>query len=637
MNIEKTATKLREMSVAYYRGRPIATDEEFDDLRAALKKVSPTHPIFKEIGAPPCNTLKKIKHWHQCGSLDNTFEEDGIRSWAFKMLNEGAKSFVVEPKLDGCTLSILYVNGVLQTAATRGDGIEGEDVTANALRMRDIPYRLSESFTGEVRGECVITRKSFQKHFAPLGEANSRNSAAGTIRRSDGERANRLTFRAFDCLPKDESESKGTEVDTLEWLEALGFKTVTYVKVTSVESIVEAWTLANSEEEKNARAIDIDGMVLKVNNRRLSKRLGVVDGCPRAALACKWRGAMVADTEVLGIENQVGRTGRITPVAIFKPVNCGGVQVSRASLKNWHIIDELSAKNNLGLGAKVRIERAGQVIPEVQSVLVGAKHRFTRPDNCPSCNAETHEDGPFQVCRNPACPAQSFRTVMNWVKGRNILHLGESTVDALMALDGPVAEIDDLYKLTLEDIAKVTGSTLTARKILESLEKSKTCTAAQFIGNLGIPGIGESEAQKAVDAEVISSCPDGVENDEYDDARAAEALGPERGKKFCNGMRKRQQLINRLLKHVKITKPTKGKTDGAWAGKTYCITGTGELPREAVKDIINKAGGVWKSSVVNGLDYLICNEEGTTKAKAAAAKGVTVITEQQALDMAGYK
>jgi DNA ligase (NAD+) len=241
---------------------------------------------------------------------------------------------------------------------------------------------------------------------------------------------------------------------------------------------------------------------------------------------------------------------------------------------------------------------------------------------------------------------------MNWVKGRNILHLGESTVDALLSLDGPVAEIDDLYKLTVEDIAKATGSFATARKILESLEKSKTCTAAQFIGNLGIPGIGESEAQKALDGrgvsidgvsidgvsiDGVSIDGDGVDGIAYSKERATEAIGPERGKKLCQGIEKRRELIDRLLTHLTLTAPKKGRTDGVWAGKTYCITGSGELPRESVKDIINKAGGVWKSSVVNGLDYLICNEEGTTKAKAASAKGVTVITEQQALDMAGYK
>jgi NAD-dependent DNA ligase len=226
---------------------------------------------------------------------------------------------------------------------------------------------------------------------------------------------------------------------------------------------------------------------------------------------------------------------------------------------------------------------------------------------------------------------------MNWVKGRNILHLGESTVDALMSLDGPVAEIDDLYKLTVEDIAKATGSMATARKILESLEKSKTCTKAQFLGNLGIPGIGESEAQKALDGKAISlRCGEDPDIGQ-DEGRLVDAIGPERGRKMFKGVLKRQDLITRLLQHIAFTKPPEGNKTGAWAGKTFCATGASQIPRETLKSIITKAGGTWKSSVVNGLDYLIASEEGTTKAKDAAKKGIAVITEEQALDMAGYR
>lgn len=621
------------MSVAYYRGKPIASDDEFDALRTKLKKYEPDHAVLKEIGAPPCNTLKKVKHRAMCGSLDNTFEAEGIRDWLDKMVKAGAKSVVVEPKMDGLTLSLTYEDGTLVRAATRGDGTEGEDVTGNALRIPSIPYHLPSMFSGEVRGECVVTIKKFNKYFKPRGDANPRNSAAGTLRRTDGELANKLTFIAFDVIPEDPADAPATEMHAIDTLEKLGFitPTVTHWDISGIDTILGSWTDAGKAKDHPDRQFDMDGIVLKVNSRKVAAKLGIIDGCPRAALACKWKGSMVAETEVIGIENQVGRTGRITPVVVVKPVTCGGVTVSRASLMNW---DEVARLPGIGVGAKVVIERCGEVIPRATKVVSPSKQPFTRPDSCPSCGAETHANGPFQLCVNPSCPAQSFRTVMNWVKGRNILHLGESTVDALMSLDGPVAEIDDLYKLTVEDIAKATGSPATARKILESLEKSKTCTAAQFVGNLGIPGIGESEAQKALDGKALV-----IEADAFscDEERSANAIGPERGRKLYQGLKKREDLVGRLLMHLTITVPKKGRTDGAWAGKTYCITGSGELPRESVKDIINKAGGIWKSSVVNGLDYLICNEEGTTKAKAASAKGITVITEQDALDMAGYK
>lgn len=629
-----TVQTLKKYSKAYYEGNPLVSDEEFDAMRDNLKRLDPNHPYLKEVGAKVSNTLAKVRHAALCGSLNNTFDAEGITAWMDTIKAAGGKYLIVMPKLDGLSLALTYKDGKLVRAATRGDGYEGEDVTANAREVPNIPHKLSAGWSGEVRGEVVVTTKDFEKYFKPRGDANPRNSAAGTIRRKDGELADRLTFYAYGVA----ENGFTTEADTLEVLGELGFVVPEWHKAEIGDSALTQWEAIG---KNNPYPYAIDGIVLKVNKRSILDKLGVQDGCPRAHLACKWRGAMVAETTLRAVENQVGRTGRITPVAVMDAVDCGGVQVSRASLKNWDEIGRLEKESGHRLtpGCRVRIERQGMVIPGLVLITGPTDHApFTRPDTCPSCGAEAYENGPFQVCRNPACPAQTYRTIVNWVKARNILHLGDRTIDALMAVDGPVETIADLYTVTEDQMAAATGSRLTAKKIMASLEKSRDCTLAQVVGCIGIPGIGMSEAEAAlVDLGVKKSVTKLLS---LVDDGAVPQIGAVTGKKFVKGVKKQRDLLLRLSELLRITGPAaQVVTDSPWSGKTFCISGPTDLPREALKEIIIKAGGTWKSSVVNDLSFLIvaASDLNTTKALAAKKKGIAVITEPQALDMAGYK
>jgi DNA ligase (NAD+) len=631
----KLAAKLRAASAAYYSGQDSGmSDEAFDALKNALRKADPDHPFLREVGAAPIGTKVKLSAF--CGSLDNAFDEDAITAWVARTQKAEPKIrwLVEEPKCDGLTVEITYSEGKLARAATRGDGKVGEDVTANVRRIRKVP-KVIHGFKSDVvvRCEAVVYRADLAKYFP--GAANTRQTAAGTIRRKDGAGVEHLHLIAFDLR----ADGVDKEEAAIQALKDMGFETVpTVLLPMSNTAVITAWETFR-EDRKNL-PYDCDGMVIKVNKKSFAEKLGWSDTCPRGAIACKWRGSMVGETTATGILHQVGQTGRITPVLTVQPVEVGGTTISKVSLMNWDEVARISAGFSLGNGSRVALERSGEVIPRCNAVLSShtAGEAYSRPAKCPSCGFDTVEDGPFQRCVSQECPAQSMRRVMKWVKGRNILHLGEETLDKLMAVDGPVVTVADLYRLDRDVLAKYAGSYKTADKILAEIEKSRDCTWAQLLGNICIPSIGETEAGKAMDA--VGHVSDAktlltsMRVSDFDDI-----LGPERGPRFKVGVFRRADLIHDLFQYMRIAAPAVSTASGAWAGRTYCCTGASELGREMLKGIIAKAGGIWKSSVVNGLDYLIVADPDldTTKMRDAKKKGVKVISENQALDMADYK
>ena len=633
------ALLIAEARANYYRGRPTISDDQYDVLEAQLKDQDPDHPLLKTIGAPPSNTLKKVKHASLVGSLENSFDEDSIVGWV-KRVNKSCspKWCVAQPKCDGLTVVLTYKNGTLVRAATRGDGKEGEDVTAGAMAaagcVPTLPYRLN----CEVRCEAVLTKVKFAKYFKDQDYSNPRNAAAGTLRRKDAKGADHLRLIAFD-IQSESDDGYGTETEALEMLRRCGFRVVQWHRIPfTVEAITASWKdfLAKREEMK----YDIDGCVVKLNERVEQKTCGWTDTCPVGMRALKWRGQMLAESVLVGVDNSVGQTGTITPVAVITPVDCGGVTVTNVSLMNWDEIARLEKASGfrLGMGSKVRIERAGDVIPRILAVLSAPTGEpLARPDRCPSCNDYTVEDGPRQKCDNPDCPAQSLRKVMKWIKGRNIMHLGEETLDKLMAIDGMVQSPVDLYTIHEDDLAPCCGGYVVARKIIKEVEKSRACTPAQLLGNICIRGIGETEAAKVTTAVDLSTFKAVVDIDKKVCKRI---LGAKRGEDFFNGIVANISMIEALYDQLDVANPAKSdKVTKAWDGRTFCATGALSVDREAFKAIICAAGGVWKSSVVKGLDFLITNEgdSGTTKMRDARAKGVTVIDEATALDMAGLK
>lgn len=662
------ATQLSDARRAYYAGESIMSDEAYDDLEAQLKAQDPANPLLKTVGAPVANTLTKVTHAARMGSLDNAFSEDDIRTWFDRVhklsLETGIAPptmFVAQPKLDGLSVSLTYRDGVLVRAATRGDGNEGEDVTANMFRAQQVPHTLPFAVSIEVRGEVLLHKDEWAANF--VGDANPRNSAAGTTRRSDGAKANWLRFYAFKVEPPANGwaedvlttagipDGKGisTERRALNLASILGFTPARCDAIKNVDTMIAAWETMRSG--RNDLPYEIDGWVVKVDNIAKAEGLGWSDTCPRGAIACKWKGGMVAETEVIGIVNSVGHIGAITPVMIVKPVHCGGVSIERVSLMNWDEVGRIEgasilatglSSKTLGVGARVKIERSGDVIPRCLAVLEACPtgHHFTRPEECPSCGAEAFHEGPRQMCKNPVCPAQTARKVTNWVKGRGILHLGDSTVDKLMAINGPVATIADLYRLDRDKLKDACGGYVMSDKVLAQLEKSRDCTAAQVLGNIGIGGVGESESDKVCMALGITTCLGLLSLSDAPTMTGIAGIGPSRAQAIAKGVATYRTLIEDLDTLLRVAAPTvAAPTAGSVvAGKTFCITGATNLSRAGLIKVMTDAGAIWKGSVVKGLDILIVADpsSGSTKLREASAKGVQLVAEVDALKWAGY-
>lgn len=649
---EDLAQRIAAANRDYYDGGQAVTDEAYDEMKEQLREVAPDHPLITTAGiAPnPASLLKKATHRIPMGSLDNGFDEKSIADYVtrvFKLLAEagvaeGPKAFTVQPKMDGFSIDLCYVGGRLTQAITRGDGIEGEDVTANIMKAQGVPHALAERLDVSVRGEVVIHRRDFKEHFP--GDANARSSAAGTCRRLDGARAEHLQFYAFNAVLHDGTEFAASEMKSLIRLRALGCRVVESELVdgstpeAAIQELTFSW--ATWKGRRELMPFECDGAVVKVSRISKGLLLGVSGACPRSMLAMKWRGSMVATGKVRGLLNSVGRTGAITPVAIFDPVAVGGVTVTRASLANW---DEV-ARLGVGLGAEVTVERAGEVIPKVTAVLKPGASVFQRPEVCPECSKSTTADGPRQLCTNQDCAGRAFRRVYHWVQKRAIMHLGEAAVDQLMSLDGPVQRAADLYTLRTEQLDRACGGATMARKVAASLEASRDVALHDLLGSVGVAGLGSSEALKVCRGLNLGSLadlytPNGDIRFLEEDLLRVPGFGADKAAKVWHGLVAWAADLLELGQHLRVTPPpADGTRTGPLAGKKFCITGATGLDREVLKKILTEAGGEWKSSVVRGLDFLIMAEADshTVKAEAARAKGVRTMTETEALDLAGY-
>ena len=646
--VAELAAIIAESNRSYYDGGQPISDETYDATKAALRHLDPDHPLLQAVGAPvnPTSALAKAPHRIAMGSLDNAFNPDDIRKYVrrvTKLLDDAGLGFatalVTQPKMDGFSIDLCYEDGVLVQAITRGDGVTGEDVTHNLRRSKGVPLALTERLDVSVRGEVVVHRDDFAAHFK--GDSNPRSSAAGTARRLDGERSEFLQFYAFNAAcAHDAPPFAKTEMKAIERLRALGFRTVECDLVGGSDEAALVQDLTNTWEDWKVRRpgmpYDMDGVVVKVSNLAKSAACGESSGCPRAMTAMKWPGSMTARSKVIGITHSVGRTGSITPVASIAPVECGGVIIRSVSLANW---DEV-ARLGVGLDAEVIVERAGEVIPKITKVTKAGRDVFIRPAKCPACNTATVVDGPRQRCPDVSCSAQTIRRVYHWVQKRAIMHLGEETIDALAAVDGPVQRASDLYTLTLDQIAAaVGGSRIMASKIADSIEASRDVKLHDLVGGVGIVGFGSTDALNLCRALGVQTLEDFLALTP-EEVLAVDGFAEEKTIKLMRGIAAWTEDLRTLAKHLRVTAPPAkgGGGGGKLAGKTFCVTGATSLPREHLKKILSDAGGEWKSSVVNGLDFLVMAEEdsGSTKAKAARAKGVRTLSETEILDLAGY-
>jgi DNA ligase (NAD+) len=659
-----TATEIQDLRdeirrhehLYYVLDAPELPDAEFDRLMQRLKQIEAEHPELvtadsptQRVGGKPREGFIKVEHSRPLLSLDNAYNEQELRDWE-KRVRElaGAANieYVCELKMDGMSLALTYRGGKLEKGVTRGDGSVGEDVTSNVRTMRSVPLSIPRATlakaglpeTFEARGEVVMPLASFERMNEDRERqnlprfANPRNAAAGTIRVLEPNivAQRRLDFYSYFLLV-DGRYFPDRHSDALDMLSRAGFKVNTNRTMAhNVEDILEF--IGKYEQMRDKLPYEIDGIVIKVNSMRLQERLGFTGKAPRWAVAYKYA-ARSGVTQVENIFVQVGRTGKLTPVAALKPVPIGGTTVSRATLHNQDEIERLGVK----IGDWVMVERGGDVIPKVVTVIEDKAHprghkKFHFPERCPVCGGHVvrAEGEADHRCVNANCPAKLRESILYFAARSvmNIEGLGESLVNQL-AERGMVRNIADIYELDKEKLLTLERiGEKSADNLLREIEQSRKQPLERVIYGLGIRFVGERTAEFL--AEHFGSI-DALMAASEDELQEVNEVGPSIAasiREFFDEPRNRE-LVERLRKYLNFTGKKKQRGT-ALAGKTFVLTGTlATYSRDEAKRIIEDAGGKVSGSVSKKTDYVVAGADAGSKLDKANSLGVKVIDEKE--------
>lgn len=617
--IKELEAKIFQARTDYYNHQPTVSDKVYDAWVDELRVLDPSNRAVTAIGAPVVpSEWKKAKHQIPMGSLDKVNLPAELDKWAF---DKGDKEvlFVTE-KLDGLSIEVIYEDGSLTQAITRGDGETGEDVTVNVVKMGGVHSHLKNKFNGSLRGEIIMTKSVHKKHFAD--KANPRNAASGTCKRLDGIGVEHLDIIFYQVLGDVDFK---TEEDQFKWLEKQGCKVPNYWTFKNTDAVNKHWR-TYQDKDRDKLDYDIDGLVVRLNDMAKQIALGDKDLRPKGAVAFKFDNE-ARESTIRDIIWQVGNSGRITPVAVVDPVQLVGATVTRASIYNMSYIEELS----LDIGAKVLVARANDVIPRIEELIKGTGKVAQPPKNCPECGGVTKMDGENLTCTNTAtCRAQVIGRVKNWIKELNLLEWGDTLVEKLVD-SGKVKDVADLYTLKVSDLADLERmGEKSAQKCYDILWAGKEVSLEVFLGALSIPMIGQSTIKAIMNA----GC-DTLEK--FGQLGAAEfedvpGVGPTKAKFLADGLLHNQKLILRLLKNgVEI----KAKVQGTMTGKSVCFTGAMKNKRPVLEKMAADAGADVKGSVGKGLTYLVIADPNSTSSKAVAARklGTQLISEDDFLTM----
>ncbi|MFZ3342405.1 MAG: NAD-dependent DNA ligase LigA [Terriglobales bacterium] len=655
--IESLREKIRHHEYLYYvLDKPELTDAEFDKLMNELKKLEAERPDLvtpdsptQRVGGKPREGFVKAKHSSLMLSLDNAYSAEELRDWERRVHELSGRDdieYMCELKLDGMSLALVYVNGQLERGITRGDGTVGEDVTLNVRTVRSIPLSVSKEKLKkagipsdfETRGEMLMPIAAFrklneerQKQGLPAF-ANPRNFTAGTVRQLEPSvtAQRRMDYFAYMLL-KDGRTYFDRQSKTMDALEGAGFKVNPNRKL--VKNLDEVWKFIQSwEAKRESLPYEIDGIVIKVDRTALQRELGFTGKAPRWAIAYKFA-AHGAITQVEDIVPQVGRTGKLTPVAWLKPVPIGGTMVSRATLHNMDFVNELGVK----IGDWVEVERGGDVIPKVVKVVEDAEHPrghkiFKMPEHCPVCggNVVRTEGEADHRCVNANCPAKLQGTILHFAS-RHVMDidgLGESLVNQLTT-SGLVKNVADLYRLTKDDLLKLERmGEKSADNVLKEIADSKTLPLERVIYGLGIRFVGERTAQFL--AEHFGSL-DAIMNANAEELEEVNEVGPRVAEsivEFFSDEHNRKLVAD--LRKAGLTFTGQKKEKGTkLAGKTFVLTGTlARHTRDETKKMIEDAGGRVSGSVSKKTDFVVAGADAGSKLDKARELGVAVIDEE---------
>jgi len=600
----------------YYNGQPTSPDEDYDEWVDRLAVIDPASPAVVAIGAPVPDESpwQKVAHHIPMGSLDKVQSLDEFTAWVVDKglaLPPNEEWFVTE-KMDGISLHARFEKGALKQAITRGDGQEGEDITRNVQRMKGIPARLDEKFTGSLRGEIVLLKSDFEVYFKDAGYRNTRNAAAGISKRLDGKNCENLSVFFYHVA---EGQDFVTEASAFEWLSGVGLTTPSWY-VTAVIPGVKTPHDIYVEYQQTRRVMldyDIDGLVIRVNNLARQIGLGEKDGRPKGAIALKFA-AITRETSAVGVQNQTGATGIITPVAVLKPVNLLGTTVTNASLYNWRYIREIG----FDVGAVVVVTRSNDVIPRVVNVVRGTGTTYPTPEKCESCGAKPVEDGAFWVCPNVSgCPAQTVGRLRRYVQAIGVLEIGESLLDKLVSA-GLVKIVADLYRLKGADIAGIERmGARSAQNVLKAIWKVNPIPLETFLGALSIPGCAESTISLVMDSGLTTvEAMRGASKERFE---TVSGLGPVKASALWTWFRDNSSVIEDILSTgLKLRERVKGNL----TGKSFCFTGSmpSSRKRPELEALVKGSGGSVKASVTKGLTYLVIADPTSSSSKTQAAK-----------------
>jgi len=653
MEINELRNLINYHSNLYYTmDEPEISDFEYDRLMTMLKEMEQNDPTLitpdsptQRIGGKILSGFEEVVHNVQMQSLNDVFDKESVIEFGERIentLNENVE-YITELKIDGLSVSLEYRDGYFFRGSTRGDGTIGEDVTENLKTIRNIPLKLNESIPYlEVRGEVFMPHSSFelvnklQEETGQKPFKNPRNAAAGSLRQLDSSIA---AQRKLDIFVFNIQQIEGKEIEThkegLEYLSKLGFKTIPETPV--CQSIEEAFSeIEKIGEMRENLGFDIDGAVVKVNSLSQREFLGSTAKCPKWAVAYKYP-PEIKETKITDIVIQVGRTGVLTPNAVLESVRLAGTTVSRATLHNIDYIRE----KDIRIGDKVLVQKAGDIIPEVVSVVKekrdGSETVFNMPSKCPICGAAVYrEEGEAAVrCAGVECPAQLARNIIHFASrdAMDIEGMGPAVVEKLLE-NNIISSVSDIYKIKEEDISNLDKmGKKSAKNLLTAIEKSKENDLSKLIFALGIRHVGERNA--SVLANYFGTL-DALISASEEELAKVDDIGNVIAKSIVNYFNQEQNIST--VEELRVSglnfKCNIMKCEGIFSGKTFVLTGT--LPtmnRNEAKQLIEDNGGKVSSSVSKKTDYVLAGEEAGSKLEKANSLGVLVISEADLKNM----
>jgi DNA ligase (NAD+) len=632
--IKDLTIRIENLNNEYYNNNTsIVDDKTYDILVKELKTLEDKYPELKKedsptnkVGASPKTGFEKVKHEFKMLSLDNTYNIDEISKWLKTVIKKSDnRNWIIEPKVDGVSISLIYKNGKLVQALTRGDGLIGENVTNNVKQIPSIPQTINYKENLTIRGEIYISKNDFQMIKGKYEFSNSRNAASGSIRLKD---ANEIKNRKLSFFPHTCVEHFKSQNDFLNFCGANNFVVPQFYIDNSVKEIIDR--INKLDTERLDYSYDVDGIVIKVDEIEVRNKLGNTEHHPNWAVAYKYQTQKIS-TIIKNIFTQVSRNGIITPVAEFVPVALGGVTITYATLHNFDEINRL----NINIGDRVFIERRGEVIPKVVALLdKNSTGVYQAPINCPCCGSKLKKyKNAFIKCENKKCPDQIYKTVLHAI-GRDALNiegLGNETIEQLTK--NGLSTIYDIFKLTKKDLEKLPlFKDKKIDNILSAINKAKVTTEDKLLYSLGMLFVGR-RASKSV-MQIYNTIDDMINdiNANKLDKRITPAIADSLTEYFKD--KNNVADYKKLRKELKMQQ-TESNTTGKLNGLAFIFTGALSKPRNIYENIIIKNGGKISASINKDTTYLVTNDPNSNSSKNQKAKklGTKIINEEQLLEI----